>query len=605
MKYRLGLALFVLAFGLAVHQATSRTFHDTLEAYAESLRQTFNPKRTADPQIVLIGIDDQAMQPQYFQRRVHAKILRQLANCHVRLIFFDIIFDENRDQATDRSLLDALMAAPPTVLAGASAIIDTESGEALRPPQLAPHLSPALASGHVTLSSIEKAPSTDGTNWPYLVAIDFGKGEVPSAALAMFSLYQAVKPTDLHYGSHFIEVPPLKIPIHLDPNQDTGLSISQFDLKFHGPATGPGHRSGPGRYRVIPYLDLLHPSPELRASLQDCVVVIGENTSSDNDLVSTPVGQIKGFEVHAQAFDRLLHQDFTQTLGARTNAMIATVLIGTLAILALLRWPLPWLLLAGPALGISYTALNFWLSSHYHLTFDLFTPLCGLLAAYSGLILVRLVLTSRFLGRFIPIEAARGIQLDRTVAQATRATVIVTDIRGYTTLSETRTPVQMLQLLNEYHSVTVDIYHKHGGSVLTFQGDAQLIVFGYPRRIHDATAAAVAACIEVMDAIDVLRTQWGITERKNFDVGAGICTGLVYIGDIGSHDQANYTVIGEVVRTSHKVQSMSSVLEGNVLLDEPSYAACKRKPTVTKIPNVTLEGFPDPKTLYRVEPPPR
>ena len=191
--------------------------------------------------------------------------------------------------------------------------------------------------------------------------------------------------------------------------------------------------------------------------------------------------------------------------------------------------------------------------------------------------------------------------MSKQVAQATNSTVIVSDIRGYTTLSESKTPTEILQMLNEYHSVTVEIFQKYGGNVLTFQGDAQLIVFGYPKKLKDPVGQAVKATVEVMSAIGVLRTKWGIDDPSKFDVGAGICSGVVYIGDIGSTEQANYTVIGEVVRTSHKVQSMSDKLEGNVLMDEASWERCKDKPQATAIPDVQLEGFPDKKTIYRVE----
>lgn len=588
-------------FSLSLNRLVRANFGVQLEGYAENFRQRYTPSGKADPQIVLVGLDDKAMQPEFFNRKTHAKVLETLANYRVRAIFFDLIFDEDRDPQSDALLKKALEKAPPTVLAGASALIDTEEGESIIPPRLAPSLQACLEGGTVVIGAIEKPASTFGTDWPYFLAIDFGGEKVPSAALALYSLYQAVNPANLNYKPTLIEVPPVNIPIKLSLDPSTGLGIYQFQLKFHPPATGPGHQPTSTTYQVIPYLDLLHPNDELQQKLRQKIVIIGENTSSETDLVATPVGQIKGFEAHAQCFNRILHQEFFHSPSPKVNLGICLVLISALSLVALLAWPLPLLIALGPLLAFSYTALNILVYSQNHIVLELASPLVAITAAYSSLILIRLALTSQFLARFIPQEAASAILSDQVMAKATQATVIVTDIRGYTSLSETRTPVEMLKLLNEYHSVTVDIYHQHGGSVLTFQGDAQLIVFGYPRRLKDAAKASVMACTEVMDAIAKLRKKWGISEAKDFDVGAGICTGLVYIGDIGSREQANYTVIGEVVRTSHKVQSMSTTLKGNVLLDETTFQACLDKPAATRIENVQLEGFPEPKTLYRVE----
>lgn len=599
MRYRLLLILLVWLSGAAVTGFLSLSSAN-IERFAEAFRQRYDQSRAPDPRIVLVGLDDRVFAEGHFNRPNHSLVLENLARARARLVMFDIVFDENRDPADDAKLLRALQAGPPTVLAGSSFTLP--DGTVL-PPRLADSLAPALRSGNAYLASIEKSEDPDGTLRRYFLGVGFGQKVFPSVALACYALLSSVQPGDIDYLDGVVDVPPVKIPVEGHYTEGTDVTVFTFDIKFHPPATGPGHKPGPGTYRVVSYLDLLEPSPELLESLRDKVIVIGENTSSENDVVETPAGPMKGFEGHAQCIDRLLHHDFYSSASEETNLKVALFLVALIAALGFMRWPLPGLLSAGLLLLGGYAAANLWLFQERHLVLDLAAPIVGGLSAMACLVLVRLALASRFLGRFIPKEAAAGILMARRTAEATEATVIVTDIRGYTSLSETRTPVEMLHLLNEYHSVTVDIYHKHGGSVLTFQGDAQLVVFGYPRRLKDAAGASVVACVEVMAAIDALREKWGIKERKNFDVGAGICTGLVYVGDIGSREQANYTVIGEVVRTSHKVQSMSDALEGNVLMDEPSYQACLTKPNVTAIPNVALEGFPEPKTLYRVEAP--
>ena len=604
MRYRLILALGVWLFGMLVAQVFVGNLEFVLEAYAESARQRLSRGRGPDPRIVLLGLDEAAMSPEFYHRGTHAKVLENLTKAGAKLVFVDLIFDEDRAPELDSALKSALEKAPPTVLAGATRFLDYDDDKGLRarPPVLAPALESVLDEKHIVLGSIERPPPARGSRWAYFLSLDYGDEELfPSASLAMLSLYQSVAPKDLTYRNGMILVPPLKIPVEFQSDELDGVAKTLFEMKFHRPATGSEHQPGDGTYPVIPYLEMLDPSPELLARFRDKIVVIGENTDSENDAFTTPVGVMKGFEIHAQCFDRLLNGDFYTSVSPQNNELIAVTLVTLIASLALVTWPIPLLLAAGTGLILGYLRLNLWMFDERHLVAALPAPVLGASAAFVALVMVRVILASRFLARFIPVEAARGILMSQKTAEAVDAVVIVTDIRGYTTLSETRTPVEMLHLLNEYHSVTVDIYHKHGGNVLTFQGDAQLVVFGYPKRLKDAAGASVVASVEVMKAIDDLREKWGIKERKNFDVGAGICAGLVYVGDIGSADQANYTVIGEVVRTSHKVQSMSDALEGNVLMDEPAYEACRKKPPVTRIPGVMLEGFPEPKVLYRVE----
>jgi adenylate cyclase len=215
----------------------------------------------------------------------------------------------------------------------------------------------------------------------------------------------------------------------------------------------------------------------------------------------------------------------------------------------------------------------------------------------------RFELSRRMLRTFIPeIVANQLLATGKALEGQVQATVIVTDIRGYTTLSESKTPRQILTMLNEYHTVTVSIFEKYKGHVLNYQGDAQIVIFGYPRPLRDAPSAAVAAALKTAGAVNDLRRRWGITDKANFDVGCGICTGPVAVGELGAEGiQSEYTVIGETVRLCHKVQSLSTKLEGNVLMDEATYQACKEKPVVKEFVGVQLEGIAYPVTIYRAE----
>jgi adenylate cyclase len=210
----------------------------------------------------------------------------------------------------------------------------------------------------------------------------------------------------------------------------------------------------------------------------------------------------------------------------------------------------------------------------------------------------RFLVSTRVLRTFIPAEIVDRVLRGEEITQGpVDATVMVTDIRGYTTLSESRTPAQVLELLNDYHTETVALYEKFGGYVLNYQGDAQIILFGHPRKLADPALNAIRAGQAASTAVETLRQRWKLPEGQTFNVGAGICSGKVIIADLGG-EHREYTVIGELVRKGHKLQSQSDNLGANIILDEETYARCQMKPDVVKRENVTIEGLPEPVTVY-------
>jgi class 3 adenylate cyclase len=133
--------------------------------------------------------------------------------------------------------------------------------------------------------------------------------------------------------------------------------------------------------------------------------------------------------------------------------------------------------------------------------------------------------------------------------------------------------------------------------VLNYQGDAQIILFGHPKPLKDAPRQAILAAQAASGAVEVLRKRWKLPPDQAFNVGAGICTGKVIIADLGGKHR-EYTVIGELVRKCHKLQSQSQILKANIILDEETYRRCKVKPEVEMRENVTIDGLPEPVTVY-------
>jgi adenylate cyclase len=151
----------------------------------------------------------------------------------------------------------------------------------------------------------------------------------------------------------------------------------------------------------------------------------------------------------------------------------------------------------------------------------------------------------------------------RLEGQQAVATVLMSDIRGFTTLSEQADPARVMNWLNEYFDRIVPIIVKHGGVVNKFDGDAMLAFFGILPRMLSPKKSALAACqaaLEMVAAIDELNL---IREQRGdppLITGIGINTGVVIAGGLGAKDRLHYTIIGDTVNTAQRLEALTRQL---------------------------------------------
>jgi len=141
-------------------------------------------------------------------------------------------------------------------------------------------------------------------------------------------------------------------------------------------------------------------------------------------------------------------------------------------------------------------------------------------------------------------------------------TVCFTDIRGFTSLSETREPEELVRLLNLYFARMCEITSKHGGVVNKFLGDGMLIVFGAPTHLPDDARHAMAAAQEMLNESARMATHG---EFPGLRIGVGLHRGVVVVGNIGGDQRREYTVIGDTVNTASRVQDLTKQLSHGLL----------------------------------------
>ncbi len=158
-------------------------------------------------------------------------------------------------------------------------------------------------------------------------------------------------------------------------------------------------------------------------------------------------------------------------------------------------------------------------------------------------------------------------------------TILFSDIRGFTTMSEHMSPDSIASLLSDYFTEMVDIIFANGGTLDKFIGDAVMALWGAPVPHADDPDRAVQAAIAMQRAIAALNEKWTADGRPSISVGIGINYGDTFAGNIGSHLRLEYTVIGDAVNVASRL--CSNAKGGEVLISDPLYQVLKQKPEVT------------------------
>ena len=568
-----------------------------------------------DSNIVIVGVDDSVFAADRYNRKEHAKVVERLTRAGARAIFLDLIFDEARGPEFDLPLTEAIRKSGLVTVAGVYQVNTDEASMSLLRPRFFPELEELILSNACQMGIINTSRQ-ESKNETISAVVDseqdrdinpYGPGMRLSAAAALYAKGQHLSVNDVEtlppspWHGDWLNIPPLHLETYR--GQERGIVNLMIPLTFHQPATGPNGRPGErGRLNVIPYLKIADGDPKALEMVKHKYVLVGDNRTGESDLYNTPVGRMKGVEIHAQALDMLLQNRVSRFPLAGTyflhQAELGILVLCLLCSVLLDRQPnLARCALVGVgSVAVWETAV--WLCDQHLVYLPQTQGEAALIITFVASMFVRLQATKNILRTFIPSAIVDQLMQDAEIHQGeVEATVMVTDIRGYTTLSESRTPTQVLDLLNDYHTETVTLYQKFGGHVLNYQGDAQIILFGHPKPLKDAPRQAILAAQAASSAVETLRKRWKLPPDQPFNVGAGICTGKVIIADLGGMHR-EYTVIGELVRKCHKLQSQSQVLKANIILDEETFERCLLKPEVEKRENVTIDGLPEPVTVY-------
>jgi class 3 adenylate cyclase len=177
-------------------------------------------------------------------------------------------------------------------------------------------------------------------------------------------------------------------------------------------------------------------------------------------------------------------------------------------------------------------------------------------------------------------------------------TIMFTDIRGFTTMSEMMGVEDAVTMLNHYFGAMVDVIHKYRGTVIEFLGDGIFAIFGAPVAYENHIDSAVACAVEMQIAMEEVN-EWNLKNRYPIlEMGVGINSGESIVGNIGSPKSMKYNVIGSNVNLASRIETFST--GGQILISEASYNAIKSELHVEQTLEVSPKGVKTPITVYQI-----
>jgi len=179
-------------------------------------------------------------------------------------------------------------------------------------------------------------------------------------------------------------------------------------------------------------------------------------------------------------------------------------------------------------------------------------------------------LIKKMFGRYLSTEVMNSLLEDPSAlelgGEKRKVTIMMSDLRGFTALSERLNPEQVVQMLNSYFEVMVEVILQHNGTINEIIGDALLVIFGAPQEMSDRTQRAIACAIEMQNSMAKVNKQNRAEGLPELEMGIGLNETEVIVGNIGSSKRSKYAVVGSGVNMTSRIESYS--VGGQILVSE-------------------------------------
>lgn len=399
-------------------------------------------------------------------------------------------------------------------------------------------------------------------------------------------------------------LPEIKIPINEN---------AQMLVNFMGPrssASPDGRQTFPVRsYAAYANRD---PGPDPSTwrrtlAVKDKILMVGAFASGmAEDEKPTPLGIMFGIEMHANALNTILMNNFLHQAPAWVDISILAAAILFIALISS-RIPAAIAFIATIVLIIFYFFFSNYLfeSRSYIINFSAIAT--SSIFTFISVVVYRVFTEERekrqirdTFGKYLSPKVVDQLSdnppelggIDKEL------TVFFSDIRGFTTLSENMTPQELVNHLNVYLTAMTDLALDYGGTLDKYMGDAIMCFWGAPLPQADHAVLACKCALKQMMVLEELNKGW--PEAKRINIGIGLNTGIMTVGNMGSKMRMNYTLMGDHVNLGSRLEATNKEYGTRIIISEFTYAHVKDRFVVRELDNIRVKGKNKPVLIYEL-----
>jgi class 3 adenylate cyclase len=182
------------------------------------------------------------------------------------------------------------------------------------------------------------------------------------------------------------------------------------------------------------------------------------------------------------------------------------------------------------------------------------------------------------------------------------ASIMFADIRSFTTITESRSPAEIIGMLNDYYALMFEAITGHGGSVNQMIGDGLMAIFGAPIYYEDHRERSVRAALEMLELLAVFNQEQAALDKLQIKIGVGIATGKVIAGFTGTRHRATYTCIGDTVNLAARIENHTKVAQFPILIDQYTFEGLPKDIRVEPLGPMLFKGKHQPIQIFSVKP---
>ncbi|MBF0237582.1 MAG: adenylate/guanylate cyclase domain-containing protein [SAR324 cluster bacterium] len=596
-KILAGMVLSVLLSGF-IFLDFSRVFMEPMELRSQDYRFLLRGPQDYDNSPVILALVDELTTDQYgvilpTPRKLLAELIQDLHEKQVAGIGIDFILDRPATgpdtqeawrtllQEGDNALEQALAVAGKQVVLAQIPVHDDHSTEFGRAGMGS--ILPVFAQ-HAQAGITEVRQSADGVvRWINLG----GSGETPAFSDQLYRLYTGhpVPQTFLHQGLLTLNF--AGTPSRLDQEQNPFPVFSAIDI-FDLPAD----------------------------YLQGKIVIIGSGIEYLGDTFQTPFstrfnGYLSTFgaELHVLAFNMILNDRYLYEFSTNTFFWIMTVFLFFSSVLFLLASPIleviALIVLSGGWLWLSVLLFNQQVIlpvAFPVLNLGVLFVACQLIRYFSEIQQTRFLQSTfkRYLSPSVVDQLMASPEQIQLSGETRELSALFSDLQGFTSFSEKMTPLELVEKLNEYLGEMTRIVFEQKGTLDKYMGDAVMAIYGAPLHFEDHAVKACRTALMMQVQAKKLRDRWQLSQGFELRVRIGINTGDMVVGNIGSMEHYDYTVIGDAVNLASRLEGVNKMFGTDVIMSDATFKHTAGQFVTRELGRIVVKGKTLPVTIYEL-----